>query len=88
MPGNGSRTEAEDQGAAISFSEVGTAKYKTRNSRRPADNQVAILLTEHLAWRAHQLAVEIADNDPNGVTYFLRRAATAQWRRTFMGEGQ
>ena len=77
-----------DRGAADRSSEVGTAKYKTRNSRRTADNQVAILLTEHLAWRAHQLAVEIVDNDPNGVTYSLRRAATAQWRRTFMAEGQ
>lgn len=39
---------------------------------------------EHLAWRAHQLAVEITDNDPNAVTQTLRRAATAEWRRTFL----
>lgn len=38
----------------------------------------------NLSWRAHQLAAEIADADPNAVTQTLRRAATAQWRRTFL----
>ena len=76
------------QCAAKTLSEICAAKHKTRISRRPADNQADILLTEHLAWLAHQLAAEIADKDPNGVTHALCRAATVQWRRTFMGEGR
>ncbi len=39
---------------------------------------------EHLAWRSHQLAVEIADNDPNAVSFALCRAATEQWRRVYL----
>ena len=39
---------------------------------------------ERVAWRAHQLAVEIVDRDPNVVTRSLRRAATAQWRRLYL----
>ena len=40
--------------------------------------------TEHLAWLAHQRAVEIASDNPDSVAQALRRAATAEWRRTFL----
>ena len=49
----------------------------------PADTELA-KNAERLAWQAHQLAVEIADNEPNAITEALRRAAFAQWQPLFL----
>ncbi len=67
------------EGAAVM-----SARFKA-NRRRPihASNKLAEN-SERLAWRAHQLAVEVADHEPNAVSHALRRAATAQWRSTFL----
>lgn len=60
------------------------AVLETDNQRPDVANDHFAGIAEYLAWRSHQLAVEIANADSNAVTQTLRRAATAQWRRTFL----
>lgn len=40
--------------------------------------------SQRIAWKAHQLGVEIAEREPSAISHALRRAATAEWRRTYL----